>query len=453
MDRIKLLQARRQKLLDSGKSIRAKISEICDQSTFVEFDTYSFSRNEYYGEDAEGEGIVSGYAQINGFPIILVAQNSEILNGGLSLASCKKIVKAMQKSLEGELPILYLLDGKGVQVGEGVNVLEGIGEILDAQSSLRDASVPQIAVVLGEVYGSLSILASSCDFCYLVKGGCLSYASPLVLSASENKNVDKEKVGGASCLNGIYTAVLENVSQIKDRFSEILNIFSAENTSEDDYNRATESLNTKVSGESIISAVFDKDSFVELNKGYADQVITGIGFIGDTPVASIIFNEEKGVELTGNVMFKINKFIKFANRFAYPIVTFVNTLGIKQDMTTNQSYILRQIGEFVDNYKYAQKISVVYGYAVGLGYTLFASKALNNKYSFAFANAQIGLFNEKTGAYVELDATSANVTDLAEKYADNMDPINAAKNGYIDNIIEPKFIRQYLISALQTLEV
>jgi acetyl-CoA carboxylase carboxyltransferase component len=177
MDRIKLLQTRRQKLLDSGKEIRAKIASICDESSFVEFDSYSFSRNEYYGEDAQGEGIVSGYAQINDYPVIVIAQNSQVLGGGLSLASCKKMVKAMQKALEGEIPVLYLLDSKGVQVGEGVNVLEGIGEILDAQSSLRDASIPQISVVLGEVYGSLAILATSSDFCYLVKGGCITDTS------------------------------------------------------------------------------------------------------------------------------------------------------------------------------------------------------------------------------------------------------------------------------------
>ena len=453
MDRIKLLQTRRQQLLDSGKEIRAKIASICDESSFVEFDSYSLSRNDYYGEDAQGEGIVSGYAQINDYPVIIIAQNSQVLSGGLSLASCKKMVKAMQKALEGEIPVLYLLDGKGVQVGEGVNVLEGLGEILDAQSSLRDASIPQISVVLGEVYGSLAILATSSDFCYLVKGGCLSYASPLVISASDNKNLNKEIVGGTACLNGVYTAILDNVSELKQKYTDILNIFATENNSQDDYNRATDSLNKKVDATSLIKAVFDKDTFVELNKGYADQVKTGIGFIGDTAVASIIFDEEGGVELSGNVMFKINKFVKFANRFNYPIVTFVNTLGIKQDMQTNQSYILKQIGEFVDNYKYAQKISVITGYAVGLGYTLFASKALNNRYSFAFANAQVGLFTEKTGAYVELDASNANADDLAEKYAENMDPINAAKNGYIDNIIEPKFVRQYLISALQTLEV
>ena len=46
----------------------------------------------------------------------------------------------------------------------------------------------------------------------------------------------------------------------------------------------------------------------------------------------------------------------------------------------------------------------------------------------------------------------ADTDKLAEKYAEeNADPINAARNGYIDNIIEPQFVRAYVVSALQTL--
>ena len=46
----------------------------------------------------------------------------------------------------------------------------------------------------------------------------------------------------------------------------------------------------------------------------------------------------------------------------------------------------------------------------------------------------------------------ADKEKLAIKYADeNSDPINAAKGGYIDNIIQPSFVRQYLIASLQML--
>ena len=455
MDRIKLLQTRRTQLLDCGKAIRKKIADLVDESSFVELDSYSFSRNEFYGENAEGEGVVTGYATVNGYPVCIVAQNSAVLSGGLSLASCKKIVKCMQKALESDFAMLYLLDGKGVQVGEGVNVLEGIGEVLDASSALRDAGVPQISVVVGEVYGSMAILGANSDYSYLLKGGCMSYASPLVISASENKNIDKEAVGGAkSCQNnGNYTAEVKDIASLKNEITKLFDNLASDNQNADEVNKACAALNKKVNATTIIDAAFDKGSFIEINKAFAPQVKTGIGFIGDTSVASIVFDGEEGVELTSCVMQKLNDFVKFANRNNYTIVTFVNTLGIKQDAKTNSSSILKQIGEFIDNYKYSRKISVITGYAVGLGYTLFASKALNNKYSYAFATAQVGLYNEKVGAVVELDAGANDIEEIAEKYKDNMDPINAARNGYIDNIIEPKYVRQYLVSALQTLEV
>lgn len=46
----------------------------------------------------------------------------------------------------------------------------------------------------------------------------------------------------------------------------------------------------------------------------------------------------------------------------------------------------------------------------------------------------------------------ADKAALSAKYADeNSDPVNAAKNGYIDAIIEPQFVKQYLIASLQML--
>jgi len=70
----------------------------------------------------------------------------------------------------------------------------------------------------------------------------------------------------------------------------------------------------------------------------------------------------------------------------------------------------------------------------------------------AFANAKIALFDSVAGAEIELAADGRTREKLAEKYADeNSDPVNAAKDGYIDDIIEPQFVKQYLIAALQML--
>jgi acetyl-CoA carboxylase carboxyltransferase component len=98
------------------------------------------------------------------------------------------------------------------------------------------------------------------------------------------------------------------------------------------------------------------------------------------------------------------------------------------------------------------KIAVVYKKAVGLGYSLFASKSVGFDYTCAFANASIALFDNVAGAQIELGNDNVDRSKLAEKYADeNADPINAAKDGYIDAIIEPQFVKQYLIASLQML--
>ncbi|MGN1060167.1 MAG: carboxyl transferase domain-containing protein, partial [Candidatus Coproplasma sp.] len=74
-------------------------------------------------------------------------------------------------------------------------------------------------------------------------------------------------------------------------------------------------------------------------------------------------------------------------------------------------------------------------------------------YTYAFANSKIALFDSVQGAEIEFNASASdNREKLIAKYADeNSDPVNAAKGGYVDNIIEPAFVRQYVIASLQML--
>ena len=65
----------------------------------------------------------------------------------------------------------------------------------------------------------------------------------------------------------------------------------------------------------------------------------------------------------------------------------------------------------------------------------------------------MSLFESALGAEIEYSSEKGfNKEKFAKIYADeNADPVNAAKNGYLDDVIEPQFLKQYLIAALQTL--
>ena len=227
MDKIQLLQERKAKIMAVGKEIRERINALVDEKSFVELSAFSFSKNEFYEEEAAGEGVVTGFATINDYPFYIVAQNYNVLDGGVSKANCDKIVKCLDIAEKNCTPVVYLLNTHGVQVGEGVTVLEGLGKLLMRSTQLKGV-VPQYVVVDGEVYGSAAMLAAVADFTFFTKKSVLAVNSPFVLSAKMAKNLTKEEVGGAKALNktGVPSFEVDDVQDVRAKIAQITDFIS-----------------------------------------------------------------------------------------------------------------------------------------------------------------------------------------------------------------------------------
>lgn len=458
MDKIKLLQARREQLLKAGKAVRQDIEALVDKDSFVELSTFSFSQSEFFEGNAEGEGVVCGFATIEDNPYYIIAQNSAVLSGGVSKANCEKMLKCLEQAEKNGAPVIYMLSTLGVRVGEGVNVLEGLASLILKATQLKD-SVSQYLIVNGEVYGQIALLAGICDFTFFIdKKSVLAANSPLVITAAGGENLPKEKVGGAEALGktGLTSFVVKDLAEIKSKITLLTEFVEVgvRDCGENDLNVSLPALNKKADGKSLLN-VFDKGSYVELGASSCPEIKCYLARIGGITVASVIFDNDSGVKLCAGKARKLNGFAEIACRYNLPFITFVNTLGIKETPEVADSPVIKELCRYVDTLSCmgSAKISVVYGKAVGLGYTLFAAKSMGYDFTYAFANAKIALFDSVQGAEIELATDGkANSAKLAEKYADeNSDPVNAAKGGYVDNIIEPAFVRQYLIASLQML--
>ena len=454
MDKITLLQQRKQNLLNAGKKIRKDISALIDDKSFVELSAFSFSKNDFYGEDAEGEGVVCGFATIEGFPFYIIAQNHEVLSGGVSKANCDKMCKCLDQAEKASTPVIYILSSLGVQVGEGVNVLEGLASLILKASQLK-GTVQQYLIVNGEVYGQIAVLSALCDFTFFIdEKSVLASNSPLVISAKSGKNLSKLKVGGVEGLNktNLTSFSVNSLIDVKGKILAISNLLASRVYDCDDLNETLPALDKSVDCKELLS-VFDKDSTIEIGAQFACEVRCILGRIGGISVASVVFDGDV-VYLNAQYVRKIRDFAEFACCYSLPYINFVNTRGIKTDLETHNSLVIKEIGDYISVLDCIDtaKISVIYKEAIGLGYTLFASKNIGYDYTFAFANSKISLFDDVQGAEIEFADTKVDKNKLASRYAEeNCDPINAAKNGFIDNIIQPSFVRQYLISVLQML--
>jgi acetyl-CoA carboxylase carboxyltransferase component len=453
MDKIQLLQERKTKLIESSKEIREDIFSLIDENSFVELSAFSFSKNEFYNESVAGEGVVTGFATINGYPFYIVAQNFNAFSGGVSEANCNKIVKCLDEAEKNAMPVIYLLNTHGVQIGEGVAVLEGLGKLLLRSTQLKGV-VPQYAIVNGDVYGSAAMLAAISDFTFFIeKKSVLAINSPFVLSAKAGKNISKEEVGSAKVLDksGIPAFEVESLGEVKAKIATLTELLSGAMV-DAELNDSIPALNAMVDVPTLMT-VFE--SSIEIGAICEKDVKTVLGRIGGISVAAVIFDGgEDGVLLDAAKLAKIKNFAELASCYQLPFVVFSNVKGICPCMQTNNSRVMKEAAEYLDILDTIDtaKIAVVYGKAIGLGYSLFAAKSVGFDYACAFANAKIALFDNVQGAKIELSDERADKAALADKYADeNADPIHAAKGGYIDAIIEPQFVKQHLIASLQML--
>ncbi len=448
MDKITQLRERKAALKAASESIRAEIDLFVDDKSFVELSALSFSKNLFYDEDAKGEGIIAGFATISGYPFYIVAQNFAVYDGGLSKASCEKISQILNAAEKNNTPVVYLLQSHGVQIGEGVNVLDGISKLLLKATQLK-GTVPQYAVLLGDVYGSAAALAAVCDFIFFQKKSVLSVASPLVLSAKAGKNLKKEEIGGYAALKnaGLPAIFVNGTKEAGAYIAKITDLLSV-SVVDAELNESLPALNKKIDAESVLSLI---ENGLEIGAESCPEVKTVLGRVGGIAVAAVVFDN---ASLNAENVRKIKNFAELACCYALPFVSFVDCGGVQAEMKVNDSAVLKEIAEYLSILDAIDtaKVAVVTGKAVGLGYSLFASKSVGFDYNFALADSKISLFESAEGAEIEYSAKGADKNKLAALYdSEHADPVNAAKNGYLDDVIEPQFIKQYLIAALQTL--
>ncbi len=445
MDRIQLLKTRREALKNAGKNIRSDIAALCDDESFVELAAFSYAKSDFFEEEAPGDGVITGFATIGGYPYYIIAQNFDVSFGGLSKTNCEKIVKALHAAEKSGTAVVYLLHSYGVRVGEGVHVLEGISELLLTASRLKGV-VPQFAVVCGEAYGSVSALAALCDVVLFAEGAAMCPNSPFVLSARAGKNLKAEEVGGYRALSHAALPAL-HVGNMREAASAILAVSDLlrQDVLEAELNDPAPALNTAVSASALAKLI---EGGVELGANSYPEIRTILGRLGGIAVAAAVFD---GAKLNEGNLTKLTAFLRFASCFDLPFVCFADCTGIEAAREVADSAIYARIADYLAALDAVDvKLAAVTGKAVGLGYSLFAAKSAGFDYTVALATAETALFDSPEGAQIEFHGDPAKIAAFyAEEKAD---PIHASKGGYLDDIVEPQFLKQYLIAALQMLK-
>lgn len=465
MNNNQILQQNLKAIDKATADIKATINSIIDDLSFVETDVFTAGRTFATGAEALGEGIVTGYATIDGTPVNIFAQNKNVLGGSLGVAHAKKIVKAINKAIAGGTPLISIIDCSGARIGEGVAMLEAYAEVIAAAAKARQ-NVPHICIVKGSAVGMMASYVALADYVFMNANSVMSLASPMVLA---NKGKDYPKLNvilGVKAYadnSNISTFTYKDNKDLSTQLKDLLYYISDEIIdSGDDVNRETPSLDKSYSVKSCLTAICDNGKFLNLSSDFAKEINTVISKINGVSVGILATDSAiNNGNITVNGIAKATDFVKHCDLNNIPLITLVDAKGFDSCIECEQAGLAAKLGKLMAAISEADnvRISVITGSAVGAVYSAFASKAIGYEYTLATTNAAITPVNAMTAVNVLYADEIAQAVDkdkareeLIESYTNlECNPFISAKDGFIDNIVEASTLRPYLASCIYML--
>ena len=444
---------------DAGKlTARERINRIVDAGSFVELFAL-VSQND------EGAGVVTGYATIEERPVYLFAQDFTVHGGAMGQAQAAKIVKLLDMALKTGAPVLAMMDSAGVRIDEGALAMSAYSEIYQKMARMSGVC-PMVALVLGPCIGGAAFISQLADVTIAAKKvGQLMVFGPQVMAAMNGMEVDAEAFGGAQVAAemGACALVAEDEDDALLKAKKVLALLPSSNLEDteiidsDDLNRLLPAIDpADVTG--LMTALSDNGEMIELYAAYEPAVKVALARMGGHSVGLVAATGK----LNAGALQKAARFVRFMDCFGIPVISLMNTSGVEVGSIKEQGWLFKAQSQML--YAYAEatvpKLAVVTGDAIGQAYVAMGGKAMADM-TYAWPTAVISaltpeaavavLYSKDVKEDTELSVEAARAKYADQYIADVAGAVNAAKQGMVDDIIDPATTRAMLISALEML--
>jgi propionyl-CoA carboxylase beta chain len=495
-DKVKLLKQKREEaLLGGGQAridsqhkkgkltARERLHFLMDESSFQEIGMLVAHRSTDFGMENEkypGDGVITGYGNINGRLVYAFSQDFTVFGGSLSETHAEKICKIMELAMKNGAPVVGLNDSGGARIQEGVVSLGGYADIF-YRNTMASGVVPQISAIMGPCAGGAVYSPAITDFILMVENTSYMFVTgPNVVKTVTHEVVTSEELGGATthatksgvthfaCANEIdaiqhVKKLLSYMPQncedkapalpyeIKNELRPELNTLMPENNSQPYDIRE------------VIGHTIDSGSFLEVHKDFAENIVVGfarlagrsIGIVANQPafLAGVldIHSSTKGA-----------RFVRFCDSFNIPLLVFEDVPGFLPGTDQEWNAIITNGAKLLYAFCEATvpRITVITRKAYGGAYDVMSSKHIGADMNYAWPSAEIAVMGAKGAAEIIFKREITKAGDPEAKWREKeqqyaeifANPYRAAERGFIDEVIEPSETRLKLIHAFKMLE-
>ncbi len=498
-DKIKaLLEKREQARLGGGEkriasqhnkgklTARERIDILLDEGSFEEFDMFVTHRCTDFGLEKEtylSDGVVTGYGTIDNRLVYIYSQDFTIFGGSLSEAYAQKICKIMDQAMKVGAPVIGINDSGGARIQEGIKSLGGYAEIFQRNINASGV-IPQISAIFGPCAGGAVYSPALTDFIIMSeKNSYMFVTGPKVVKTVTGEVVTVDELGGAyvhGTKSGVSHFIATNEEEGLMLIRKLLSYIPSNNMEDpplikctDPIDRLDDSLNYFIPDDpnkpydvkDVIYSIVDESEFLEIHRNFAKNIVIGFARFNGMPVG-IVANQPNylaGV-LDIDASRKAARFVRYCDAFNIPIITLVDVPGFLPGTRQEYGGIILHGAKLMYAYGEATvpKITITLRKSYGGAHDVMSSKQLRGDINYAWPTGEIAVMGSKGAVEILEGKEIDKIGDAIERddfilqkekeYKNKFaNPYEAARFGYIDDVIEPRNTRFRIIRALKSM--
>nr|MBI1232529.1 methylmalonyl-CoA carboxyltransferase [Cytophagales bacterium] len=463
---------------------RERLGFLLDPGSFQELDKLVVHRGTDFGIDQEkylGDGVVTGFGTINNRLVYVYSQDFTVFGGSLSETHAEKICKIMDMAMKNGAPVIGLNDSGGARIQEGVNSLGGYADIF-YRNTRASGVIPQLSAIMGPCAGGAVYSPAITDFVLMVEQTSYMFVTgPNVVKTVTQENVSSEELGGAtahSTKSGVTHFACANEIDCIEHLKKLLSYIPQNCEEEAPFvpytssgGETREALDTIVPDNpnqpydmrDVIAGIADEDSFLEVHRDFAENIVVGfvrlggrsVGVVGNQPaVMAGVLDIQSSV--------KAARFVRFCDSFNIPLLVLVDVPGFLPGTDQEWNGIITNGAKLLYAFSEATvpRVTVITRKAYGGAYDVMNSKHIGADLNFAWPSAEIAVMGAKGAAEIIFKRQIAAAEDPEAKLTEKMaeftekfaNPYSAAERGFIDEVILPQETRSRLLRAFNMLE-
>ena len=466
----------------AGKlTARERIALLIDEGTFTELGIQAgphISQRAMEGVDAPADGVVTGYGRVAGRMVAVCAYDFTVMAGSMGMTGELKVSRLRELALTKRIPFVWLLDSAGARIQEAVGSLfAGSGQLFRDQVVMSGV-VPQVAALMGPCAAGTAYIPGLADFVPMVEGrGSMALAGPHLVRAAVGEDVTQEELGGSRVhtrRSGVGDLEVADDEECIARIKEYLAYMPASceeppplGAATDPVDRAEDALLDLVPGSNrtpydmydVVRRIVDGGQWLDLKPRWARTIITCLARIGGQPVG-IVANQPNhlGGILDVDSADKAARFMQICDAFNVPLVFLVDVPGFMVGTRVEAGGIIRHGAKMLHAVANATvpKVTVVVRKAYGAGYYVMCGRAYEPDLIVAWPTAEISVMGAEGAVEIVFrkqveasDDPAARRVELIEDYRRVIDVYVAARNGLIDDVIDPRETRPTICRALE----